>query len=81
MRRVLVEEIEVLGEKTNYYLLDGTDGKIGSYGVEIVRGNERKRVIGLAPSGDQVWRLIELLARCAVTPMTLRDVAEDWLLG
>ena len=63
MRRVLIGETEVLGEKTSYYLLDGTDGLPGGYGVEIVRGGERSRVNGLA-----------------VTPVTLRDVTEDWLL-
>jgi len=70
----LVGEAEVLGEKTAYYLLDDTDDFPGDYGVEIVRGSECSRVNGLAPSGDQVWR------QCAVTPVTLRDVTEDWLL-
>lgn len=77
---MLIGETEVLGEKTSYYLLDGTDGLPGGYGVEIVRGGERSRVNGLAMSGDRVWRLAELLLRCAVTPVTLRDVTEDWLL-
>lgn len=76
MRRVFIGETEVLGEKTLYYLLDGT----GGYGVEIIRGGERSRVHGLAVSGDRVWRLAELLLRCAVTPVTLRDVTEDWLI-
>ncbi|MPM82207.1 hypothetical protein SDC9_129268 [bioreactor metagenome] len=80
MHRVLVGETEVLGEKTAYYLLDNTDGFPGDYGVEIVRGSECSRVNGLAPSGDRVWRLAELLVQCAVTPVTLRDVTEDWLL-
>lgn len=80
MRRVLIGEIEVLGKKTSYYLLDDTDRLPGSYGVEIVCGSERSRVHDLAPSGDRVWRLAELLLQCAVTPVTLRDVTEDWLL-
>jgi len=80
LHRVLVGEAEVLGEKTAYYLLDDTDGFPGDYGVEIVRGSECSRVNGLAPSGDRVWRLVELLLRCAVTPVSLRDVTEDWLL-
>ncbi len=80
MRRVLIGETEVLGEKTAYYLLDETDRFPGDYGVEIIRGSERSRVDSLAPSGDRVWRLVELLVRCAVTPTALRDVTEDWLL-
>jgi len=77
---VFIGETEVLGETTFYYLLDGTDKLSGSYGVEIVRGEERSRIHGLAVSGDRVWRLAELLLRCAVTPVTLRDVTEDWLV-
>lgn len=80
MRRVFIGETEVLGEKTFYYLLDGTDKLSGGYGVEVIRGGERSRVHGLAVSGDRVWRLAELLLRCAVTPVTLRDVTEDWLV-
>ena len=80
MRRVFIGETEVLGKKTSYYLLDDTDKLLGGYGVEIVRGGERSRVHGLAVSGDRVWRLAELLLQSAVTPVTLRDVTEDWLL-
>ena len=80
MRRVFIGETEVLGEKTFYYLLESTDKLLGGYGVEIIRGDERSRVHGLAVSGDRVWRLAELLLRCAVTPVTLRDVTEDWLI-
>lgn len=80
MRKVLVGETEVLGETTVYYLLDDTDGFPGNYGVQIIRGSEQSCVNSLAPSGDRVWRLAELLLRCAVTPITLRDVTEDWLL-
>lgn len=80
MRRILIGETEVLGKGTSYYLLEDTDQFRSSYGVEIVRGGERSRVYGLAASGDRVLRLAELLLRCAVTPVSLRDVAEDWLL-
>lgn len=80
MHRVLVGESEVLGRKSAYYLLVDTAESIGHYGVEIVWGIERSAVYDLAVSGGRVLQFAQQLLRCAVTPMALRDVADDWLL-
>ena len=81
MYKVLVGETEILGEKTSYFLLEEIMGVIENYGVEIVWGMEQCCIRGITVSGDRAWHLIELLMYHSVTPIALRDVIDDWLLG
>lgn len=79
LRRILVQEADVLGEQTSYYLLDESDRPSAGYGVEVRRGKERAAARRLSFSGERVWRLAEMLARGSVTSWALSDVIEDWL--
>lgn len=81
MQRILIGKTEVLGQLTSYYLLRETAGALEYYGVEIARGTERGRVKRIAVSGDRMWDFAEQLMKSGVTPTTLRDVIEDWLLA
>lgn len=64
-----------------YYLLVDV-GKNGSrmYGILIEGGGSREMIPGITPSRLRIQSLLERLARGRVTPVTVRDVVEDWLL-
>lgn len=81
MQKILIGKTEVSGQPTLYYLLRETAGTVEHYGVEIIRGTERSRVKRIAVSGDRVWDFAERLMKNGVTPTTLQDVVEDWLLA
>ena len=58
------EDGQTLG--CRYYILVGEDG-------------EEASVPNLTVSAGRIDQLMELLVRNGVTPVTLRDVVEDWL--
>lgn len=60
----------------SYALLAGEDG----YGVCVSNGEETVEIHGIAPSRERVSQLLGLLMRGRVTPVTVRDIVEDWLL-
>lgn len=76
MRKLLIGESRCRGLPARYYLLEET----GSYGVGIELEDESAAVSGLSPSRRRARELAERLVRGAVTPIALRDVADDWLL-
>ncbi len=66
----------------HYYLLtDRLDHDLESYGVLVEYLGETAVCSGIAPRCRQIMELLELLQRGAVTPVTLGDVVEDWLLS
>ena len=70
---------ETCGEEqpsVSYALLAGEDG----YGVRVSNGKEIVEIHDIAPSREQVSQLLDLLVRGSVTPVTARDIVEDWLL-
>lgn len=82
MREFLVGETSLLGAPVEYYLLAeeyGTQGE--SYGVRIQKGKEGAIVRGITWSQRKIMALLAVLIKCAVTPTTLRDVVDDWLLA
>ena len=51
-----------------------------SYGVKIVgEDGEEASVPNLTVNAGRIDQLMDLLVRNGVTPVTLRDVVEDWL--
>jgi len=78
MKKLLVGEAGYRNSQARYYLLE--EEQEGSYGVRIELGDESASVEGLSPSRRRVEALAEALVRGRVTPVTLRDVVDDWLL-
>ena len=74
---LLVGEAPCLTTQARYYLLEE---ETGAYGVRIELGEEAASAADLSPSRSRVWELAERLLRGGVTPLTLRDVVDDWLL-
>lgn len=79
--RVTSRELVTEKEETLHiaYWLIG-DGEKG-YGIRIAAepGGEQAEAKELSPQREEVEALLGRMARCQVTPVTLADVAYDWL--
>lgn len=80
MRKLFVGEAWCRALPARYYLLEEDGEDAGAYGIQIELEGEEASVRALSPSCQKVRELAEVLVRGTVTPITLRDVAEDWLL-
>ena len=64
-----------------YYLLaELLEGETESYGVSIEYRGEEMPVHAVTCVPKRMEALVELLQRGCVTPVTARDVIEDWIL-
>ena len=52
----------------------------GDYGLRIVCGGDVVEIPALTTEKESLLALADAMARGFVTPVTARDVAEDWLL-
>ena len=81
MRKVLTERADVSASVLEYHLLEEPreDGR-RDYGVEVCSSDgDSDCVRGITVCREDAAELLRLLARNTVTPVTLRDVIEDWL--
>ena len=53
-----------------YYLLE-----------EQLPGGDSAELRGITVSSSAIRRLLSCLMRCEVTPMSLRDIVDDWLIS
>lgn len=82
MRALLMGERVICRKPVDYYLLAEELGETESYGVEIsCEDGEAESVRGITLSQNRILCLLMLLMEQTVTPVTLRDVVEDWLLS
>lgn len=90
MRELLVDTCRETGEDGRshgyrYYILVGEMAVSGglaceSYGVKVVgEDGEEAAVPDITTSTSRIDALMELLIRNGVSPVTLRDVIDDWL--
>ena len=90
MRELLVDTCQATGEDGQahgyrYYILVGEMAVNGglaceSYGVKVVGEDGRTAAVpDITVRPARIDALMELLIRNAVSPLTLRDVVEDWL--
>jgi len=82
MRSLLIGTKEILKEQIEYYILaeEDQDAYMESYGVRIVHGESISQICRITASSDKIQTLIMRLMEGLVTPITLRDVIEDWVL-
>ena len=52
----------------------------GRYGIRVSCGTEVEEITDLAVKKEPVLELLQAMVRGFVTPVTARDIAEDWLL-
>lgn len=74
-------DAECAGLPIHYYLLVETlEHDLEMYGVLVEYQAQTAAVPALTVCRRRAEALLELLRRGRVTPVTVRDVAEDWLL-
>ena len=81
MRKVLSDRANVGAFVLEYHLLEELreDGR-KDYGVEVCSSfGDSDCVRGITVCCEDAGALLRLLVRNTVTPVTLRDVVEDWL--
>ena len=76
MRRVYIGSACCGEVPVRYFML--TSGR-DRYGILVEKGAERVEIPSLAGSRRRVRELLDRMLRGAVTPVTVRDVVEDWL--
>ncbi len=81
MRKVLAERADAGAFVLEYHLMEEAreDGR-KDYGVEVRSSSgDGDCVLEITVCREEAVVLLHLLARNTVTPVTLRDVIEDWL--
>lgn len=81
LRRILMGTGCCCGETVKYYLLEDAAGSIAEqYGISLECGKEQATLPGITVSQSRILSLLDTLISGSVTPVTLQDVVEDWLL-
>lgn len=63
-----------------YYLLAEEHEGLGeSYGLQVRSGGETEMIPDITSSQRHIQTLLEALVAGGVTPVTVREVVEDWL--
>ena len=81
MQKVLTERANAGAFELEYHLLEESreDGR-KDYGIAVCSSSgDGDCVRGITVCWEEATALLHLLARNTVTPVTLRDVMEDWL--
>ena len=82
MRALFYGQAECLGQPVYYELLaDELTGDKECYGLRVRCGEDTAEARDLTTSQRRIQELLDALVRGAVTPITTRDVVEDWLLA
>ena len=81
MRRIFMGTARCQELPVRYYLLaedreDGTE----TYGIGVEYAGETAEIPNITPLQYRIQKLAQMLIRGLVTPTTLHDVTEDWLL-
>ena len=81
LRACFVGRRPCCGAPVDYFLLvEEPDARLEHYGVRVESGGERAEIPGITASQTRILALVSRMMRGGVTPVTARDVVEDWLL-
>ena len=75
-----VGTVRLAGEWLRYYLLRGLEPQ-GGYGICVTCGEDAAFVPEISCSETKIRQLLHSMMKGRVTPVTARDVIEDWLCG
>ena len=80
---MMMGERRVGESPVRYYLLvERLPGGKADYGLRLtVPGGDSAEVRGITFSLGAIRRLLSRVMRCDVTPVSLRDIVEDWLIS
>jgi len=81
--KILLTGVSILnGEPIRYYMIEETTKKdADSYGIMVEFKGEQTKVRKLSSSEKEIQVLLEQMRKGIVTPVSVPDVAEDWLVG
>ena len=80
MREIFIGERYIRNRWYEYYLLVETEERgRKQYGVKIASDGDEAALRDVTVSRQDIQTLGELLMEFLVTPVSLRDVVEDWL--
>ena len=81
MHEILTGTRALLGHPLNYYLLtDATGSGENTYGLMVQYRGEQACVRDITSRREDMLRLLDDLLLGGVTPTTVRDIVDDWLL-
>ena len=81
MRRIFMGTALCQDLPVRYYLLaEDREDETETYGVGVEYAGEIEELPNITPFQHRIQKLAEALMQGCVTPATLRDVTEDWLL-
>ena len=81
MRRILMGTAQCHDLPVRYYLLaTAREDETETYGIGVEYAGERVEIPNITPFQHRIQKLAETLISGLVTPATLVDVTEDWLL-
>ncbi len=79
VRKIWFGRSECRGGAVCYYLVAEEAAGVERYGLQVRFGEETETVADVTSSQRQIQALLAAMARGGVTPVTARDVVEDWL--
>ena len=81
MRRIFMGTALCQDLPVRYYLLaEDREDETETYGIGVEYAGEIAELPNITPFQHRIQKLAEALMQGCVTPATLRDVTEDWLL-
>ena len=81
MRKIWFGQSECRGAAVRYYLLVEETAGVERYGLQVRCGEETETVPDVTVSRRRIQALLGAMVRGGVTPVTAREVVEDWLNG
>ena len=82
MRSVFMGSSSPGGKTVTYHLLvEEVEGLGENYGILLEGFGQTEAIRGITVIQDRALTLLEQLRQGMVTPVSLRDVVEDWLLS
>ena len=81
MRRVLFGQSECRGAAVCYYLVTEKREGRERYGLQVKYDGETETIPDITTSRGEIQALLKAMARGVVTPVSAREVVEDWLSG
>lgn len=81
MRKIWFGQSECRGEAVCYYLVVEETAEVERYGLQVRCGGEKETMKDITSSQRQIQILLETMVRGGVTPITAREIVEDWLAG
>ena len=80
MERIFVGAVSTPRGKIEYYLIKELCAEHGIvYGITVILEKETAEITQITTQLHKIQELLHAMLRGSVTPVTVRDIVEDWL--